>query len=314
MRCQVCIRALSSLLRCLALDVADSATARVCHVATNWPYRDRMNSSERSEQRTKLSRRQVLGVAGGAGLAAAGIVWARSGAGAPSKEPLASAAPSSTTPPAPSNVVAPPPPPPPTAHQARMLCRQSWNAQPPLPGGRLHTISRMTLHHTAVTLGDNSNAPARLRQHQAFHQGKGWIDIAYHVSVDRNGNIYQLRTPDYAGDTATNYDPAGHFLVLCEGNFDEEMVTDEQLHGAATAFAWAVDKWDIPVDTLGGHRDAPADTSCPGTNLYSKLTSGELTARIKDLLNTGGVDLQTICGPEAAAVVAAIESGLQPLQ
>lgn len=195
-----------------------------------------------------------------------------------------------------------------------MLCRQAWGALEPTGSGRVHNISRMTLHHTAVTLGDNSNAPARLRQHQTFHQGKGWVDIAYHVSVDRNGNIYQLRAPEIAGDTATNYDPAGHFLVLCEGNFDEETVTEEQLQGAAMAFAWAAETWQVSSDTLGGHRDAPADTSCPGANLYSTLTSGELKARIDALLATGGVDLQTICGPEAQDAVAAIEAGLQPPQ
>lgn len=274
-----------------------------------------MDSSQRPERGKLFSRRQVLGVAGGAGLAAAGIVWTKGQDGSSGIESLArSAQQSAPLAPSPSTVapVAPPPPPPTPAHAARMYCRQAWKAQPPMPGGRVHTISRMTLHHTAVTLGDNSNAPARLRQHQAFHQGKGWIDIAYHVSVDRNGNIYQLRSPDFAGDTATNYDPSGHFLVLCEGNFDEEAVTDAQLQGAATAFAWAAERWNIPLDTLGGHRDAPAATSCPGTNLYSKLTSGELKARIAALLDTGGVDLQTICGPEAADAVAAIEAGLPP--
>ena len=55
----------------------------------------------------------------------------------------------------------------------------------------------MTIHHTAVVLGNNSNAPARLRQHQQYHQdSQGWIDIAYHIGVDRNGNIFELRKPE----------------------------------------------------------------------------------------------------------------------
>ena len=62
----------------------------------------------------------------------------------------------------------------------------------------------MTIHHTGVVLGDNRNAPARLRQHQQLHQNdRGWIDIAYHVGIDRNGNIYELRDPGIKGDTAT---------------------------------------------------------------------------------------------------------------
>ena len=46
----------------------------------------------------------------------------------------------------------------------------------------------MTLHHEAVVLGDNRNAPGRLRQDQRYHQDqKGWVDIAYHVGIDRDG-------------------------------------------------------------------------------------------------------------------------------
>lgn len=167
----------------------------------------------------------------------------------------------------------------------------------------------MTLHHTAVVLGDNRRAPSRLRQHQRYHQNdRGWIDIAYHVGVDRNGNIYELRTPSLAGDTATNYDPAGHFLVVCEGDFDEEPVTGTQLDGAAKAFAWAAQQFHLASGTVGGHRDF-ADITCPGANLYAHLTSGDLHTRIDALLAAGPVDLQPLCGAEAAAKVADIESG-----
>ena len=167
----------------------------------------------------------------------------------------------------------------------------------------------MTLHHSAAVLGDNRNAPARLRQHQRYHQDdQGWIDIAYHVGVDRNGNIYELRTPDLVGDTATNYDPTGHFLVICEGDFDQETVAEAQLDGAALAFAWAAQNFGITTDTLAGHRDVAA-TSCPGANLYAHVSSGDLKRRIDDLLAAGAVDLQPVCGPEAAAMVADIEAG-----
>lgn len=167
----------------------------------------------------------------------------------------------------------------------------------------------MTLHHEAVVLGDNRNAPARLRQDQRYHQDqKGWVDIAYHVGIDRDGNIYELRTPQIAGDTATDYDTTGHFLVLCEGDFDQEVVSDAQLHAAAIAFAWAAQTFHIATDTLAGHRDL-APTSCPGANLYAHISSGDLKRRIADLLAAGTVNLQSVCGPDAATTVAAIEAG-----
>jgi hypothetical protein len=168
----------------------------------------------------------------------------------------------------------------------------------------------MTIHHTAVVLGDNSNIISRLQQHQRFHQDeKGWVDIAYHVGVDRNGNIFELRTPAIAGDTATNYDPTGHFLVVCEGNFDEEPVTEEQLDGAALAFAWAIQEFGITSNTLASHQEVTPTTACPGANLQTRVASGDLKKRIDDFVSAGPIDLQLLCGQGAAAEVAAIQAG-----
>ena len=166
----------------------------------------------------------------------------------------------------------------------------------------------MTLHHEAVVLGDNRNAPDRLRHDQQYHFGKGWVDIAYHMGVDRNGNIYELRNTAIAGDTATDYDTTGHFLVLCEGDFDQEAVSEAQLRGTAIVFAWAAKTFNVSSSTLKGHRDFAA-TSCPGANLYAHLSSGDLKRRIDNLLAAGRVDLRQFCGPDAAARVTAIEAG-----
>ncbi|HUB55767.1 MAG TPA: N-acetylmuramoyl-L-alanine amidase, partial [Mycobacterium sp.] len=215
----------------------------------------------------KLDRRQLFRLAGGAGLAS--MVGACS-----------SAATSTTS----VRLI--------SATSAQLLCRDAWGARPARAGGKPHTITRMTLHHEAVVLGDNRNAPGRLRQDQHYHQDqKGWVDIAYHMGVDRNGNIYELRNTAIAGDTATDYDTTGHFLVLCEGDFDQEAVSEAQLHGTALAFAWAAQNFHVATSTLAGHRDLAA-TSCPGANLYAHLSSGDLKRRINDLLAAGGVNLQ----------------------
>lgn len=234
-----------------------------------------------------LTRRRVLQLAGTAGLAvvtaAAGTTQSRAVA-APAVNPA-------------SRVV---------------LCRDAWGAGPPRPGGTPNTPTRMTIHHTEVVLGDNANAPARLRQHQRYHQDThGWIDIAYHYSVDRHGNIYQLRSPDLVGDTATSYDPTGHFLVVCEGDFDKEEVSEDQINGTALVFAWAAQQFGIPISTLEGHRDLASTTTCPGASLYEHVTSGDLQSRADSILAAGPVDLPTICGPEAAEIVTAIEAGLR---
>ncbi len=168
----------------------------------------------------------------------------------------------------------------------------------------------MTIHHTAVVLGANSNIVSRLQQHQRYHQDeKGWVDIAYHVGVDRNGNIFELRTPAIAGDTATNYDPTGHFLVVCEGNFDEEPITEAQLDGAALAFAWAIQEFGITSNTLASHQQVTPTTACPGANLQARVASGDLKRRIDDFVSAGPIDLQRLCGPQAFEQVAAIQAG-----
>lgn len=240
--------------------------------------------------RTVVGRRQLLAIAGGAGLASivAGCV------------PLSKSAPPAS--PTDATVIKP-------EVSGVMLCREAWGARPALPGGRPHTIDRMTLHHSAVALPDNRQIVARLQQHQRYHQDhKGWVDIAYHVAVDRDGNIFQLRDTAIAGDTATDYNTTGHFLVLAEGNFDNEPVSEAQLNGTALVFAWAAERFGISVNTLASHREVASGTSCPGQNLEAHMTSGDLNQRIEELV-VSGFELRPMCGPDADARVAAIEAG-----
>jgi len=257
-----------------------------------------------------LSRRKLLELTGYAGAAAA--LTACSNAN-PARTPEASASPAAeTSPPAPTPRPAPALPAMPVTPVASkpLLCREAWSAAPIRPGGIEQIPNRLTLHHSAVNFDDNRTIAARLRQHQRYHQDdQGWIDIAYHVAVDRKGNLFALRPANLVGSTATNYDPAGHFLVLVEGNFDEQAVTDEQLNGAAVAFAWAAQKWGITSNTLMGHRDVPAATSCPGMSLEAHISSGDLKKRVDDLLVAGPVELRDVCGPEAEAIVADIQAG-----
>lgn len=267
-----------------------------------------------------VSRRRLLWLAGGVGVAATvGACSSRTAAEPSSEQPASPSAASPSNPSAAGPTDASQPtsaPPGPTTSatpaatvSAQLLCREAWGARPARAGGKRHTPNRLTIHHSAVVLGANSNAPGRFRQDQRYHQDQlGWIDIAYHIGIDRDGHIYQLRDPNLAGDTATEYDTTGHFLVFCEGDFDKEPVSDAQLHGAAVACAWAAQTYGISSDTLRGHRDFAA-TSCPGANLYEHISSGDLKSQIDFLVNNGGVNLQPFCGPEADAAVAAIEAG-----
>ena len=191
-----------------------------------------------------------------------------------------------------------------------MIGREGWGAAAARAGMVGHTIERLTIHHTGVELGENRLAPSRLGAHQEFHQrDRGWPDLAYHFAIDRAGNIYEGRSPEFAGDTATSYDPVGHLLMVLEGNFDIEGTSEPQLSSLATLLAWAAGFYSVGVDTIKSHRDyAPGETSCPGENVYTLLQSGDIAKAVGSALDDGRIELLYLRGADAIERVTTIES------
>jgi hypothetical protein len=189
---------------------------------------------------------------------------------------------------------------------AQVICRQAWGASPPQAEFERHRIRQVTVHHSAVVLRDNRLAPDRLRDHQAAHQSRGWPDIAYHLLIDRNGNVYEGRPRWAVGDTATNYDPRGHLQVMCEGHFGLQRPSPAQVSALVDVLAWGVERYGLGVRTIRGHLDY-ADTACPGTRLYGRLS--EVRRRVRERLAAGGVGLAELCGQEGRARVDAIVAG-----
>ncbi len=153
-----------------------------------------------------------------------------------------------------------------------LLCRDAWDAVPAGADPRTQTITGLMVHHSAVELVDNREAPSRMRGYQRYHQEQGWPDIAYHVGVDRNGHVYELRDPSLPGDTFTDYDPAGWLLVLADGHFDVQEPTEAQLEGVARVLAWGAQRFGTDTH-VAAHRDH-AETSCPGDHLHARVADG----------------------------------------
>jgi hypothetical protein len=97
-----------------------------------------------------------------------------------------------------------------------------------------------------------------------------WADIPYHYFIAHDGGIGEGRRLAYAGDTNTNYDPAGHLLIVLEGNFEEEEPTVAQLESLRAIVLEHARRWAVPAERIQSHRDF-ADTLCPGENLYPYL-------------------------------------------
>jgi hypothetical protein len=197
-----------------------------------------------------------------------------------------------------------------TTRVIEVIERAGWGAAAAGPGMGVHAIERLTIHHTGVALEDNRLAPSRLRDHQGFHQmDRGWPDLAYHFAIDRDGNIYEGRSPEFRGDTATSYDPTGHLLVVLEGNFDIEETVMAQLRSLSELLAWAASHYSVGVESIKSHRDyVPGETACPGDNLYPLVESGELARAVGSLLTEEVIEMIYLRGEEALARIAEIEA------
>lgn len=150
---------------------------------------------------------------------------------------------------------------------------------------RLHTIRHITLHHGGTTFTRDKDVPQHLRNLQAWsRRDKNWIDIPYHYVIDLDGKVYEGRDIRFAGDTNTEYDPAGHALIVVLGNYEEIEPTEAQLNATAILMAMLARQYGLGVDAIASHRDHSKQTVCPGKHLYRYLEDGSLKRSVSALL------------------------------
>jgi hypothetical protein len=157
-------------------------------------------------------------------------------------------------------------------------------------------VNRLTVHHQGAVFRDPAQAPARLRSMQAYHQGreKRFVDIAYHLVIDPAGRVYEGRPTWAAGETRTDYDPAGHLLVCLLGDFERQRPGEAQLEALVDVLAWGAARFDADPGTIAGHRDH-ARTSCPGRHLHALIADGTVARRVAERLAAGGATLAGEC-------------------
>lgn len=162
----------------------------------------------------------------------------------------------------------------------KIVLRADWGANPPVAPMKTHVPGRITIHHTATLQKPNRTLADKLQALQKFSQNTGtlgngkpkpaWPDVPYHFYIDCNGGVAEGRSVNAVGDTNTEYDPTGHALVVLEGNFEEEQVTDAQWTTLVKLVSWLSVRYKVaPVD-VQGHKDY-AKTQCPGEHLEALL-------------------------------------------
>jgi hypothetical protein len=150
-----------------------------------------------------------------------------------------------------------------------------------------HEIDKLTLHHSATSHKPGDDLAQKLRNMQSWGENdRKWWDIPYHYMIDLDGVVYQARDHRYVGDTNTRYDPRGHFLINCFGNYSEVEPNEAQLATIANLMAWAAIEYDITPLEIFGHRDL-AQTGCPGDNLYRYIEDGTLEEMVRDVMAKG---------------------------
>ncbi len=162
-----------------------------------------------------------------------------------------------------------------------VLRKSEWGGKPALPGGKEHSISRITIHHGGVATNKKRSLEDKLRGLQSWSQredklasGKtkpAWVDIPYHLYISFDGRIGEARPLNIAGDTNTEYNPTGHLLIMLEGNFEVEKVTPEQWESVKKLTVWASKTFKVSWDKVEGHDDHSAQTTCPGRDMKNLL-------------------------------------------
>jgi hypothetical protein len=152
----------------------------------------------------------------------------------------------------------------------------AWGGTPADPAqAHRQAITHITLHHQGEPFRPGTDPRQYLRNLQTWSRNtKHWLDIPYHYIIDLDGNIYEGRKIDYAGDTNTEYDPTGHALIEVVGNFEEVEPNRQQLDAVVRLMAMLAHKYDVPLDHIASHRDFSTQTVCPGANLYRYVKDG----------------------------------------
>jgi len=155
---------------------------------------------------------------------------------------------------------------------------------------RTRPISMIVIHHTDTPKSTTVQTIAEYHVHGERKAADGsvvkaqWPGVGYHFLIDPQGVIYQGQRENtrsyHVGGDANDYSVAisliGRFM---QKNYDgtghapeDQVPTPQQLRSAGQLAAWLMQKHDIPIGQIKGHRDVwPRATVCPGEHWKTGL-------------------------------------------
>ncbi len=148
-----------------------------------------------------------------------------------------------------------------------------------------HEINRITIHHGGEDFPSDKDPVKYLQTFQVWCRNeKKWIDIPYHFMIDLKGIIYEARSMNLPGDTNTDYDVRGHALICVMGNYENQILSERQLHSLINLTAFLANRYNVSVDSIKGHKDY-TETLCPGKDLYKYLQDGTIVKGVEAKLH-----------------------------
>jgi hypothetical protein len=160
--------------------------------------------------------------------------------------------------------------------------REDWGARPwrdyTNQGWDAHEVF---IHHTADSaagLDSLNEQKARVRGYQNFHMDtRGWSDIGYHVIVapgfttssgtDIPGRLFEGRPRNHVPAAQEGYN-SNTLAIAVIATGDARMPRSARW-AIEVYLDWLKDR-GAPLKTLGGHRDAPGQsTECPGDGIHN---------------------------------------------
>ncbi|MEO8398994.1 MAG: peptidoglycan recognition family protein [Ignavibacteriaceae bacterium] len=173
-----------------------------------------------------------------------------------------------------------------SSNEVSIIPRSGWDAAIPRPF-KNQIPERITIHHEGTIFKADQNAAEHIKNVQTWGMGKdrNWTDIPYHFLIDPNGKIYEGRNVFTTGETNTEYDPTGHLLISCLGNFEVQEISEAQLNALINLIAYCCKKYQISPETIASHKGYSKITDCPGKNLYKYLQNNYIKDQVKKRLN-----------------------------